>query len=302
VAGRPLVIAHRGASAHRAEHTLAAYQLAIDQGADGLECDVRLTADGHLVCVHDRRIDRTSDGRGVVSTKTLADLEQHDFGSWAADQGGRSTRRLRRDRRLAARRRRSWPGEDVVTDAAGAVLTFATLLDLVTSSPRPVMLAIETKHPTRYAGWVEQAVVAQLRRYGLANPARHGPYPVQLMSFSAAAVRRFRTLAPGIPRVFLMDRVPLRMRSGDLPFGAGIAGVDIETLRIHPGYAAKVQRLGGQVNVWTVDAPEDVQLCLELGADAIITNRPGEVAAAVGSPLVDTRSASGDATRRRNPG
>ena len=52
----PLVVAHRGASASRPEHTLAAYELALAEGADGLECDVRLTRDGHLVCVHDRRV------------------------------------------------------------------------------------------------------------------------------------------------------------------------------------------------------------------------------------------------------
>ena len=56
---QPLVVAHRGASTHRAEHTLAAYALALEQGAQGLECDVRLTRDGHLVCVHDRTVDRT---------------------------------------------------------------------------------------------------------------------------------------------------------------------------------------------------------------------------------------------------
>src|SRR4051812_43024918 len=68
---QPAVVAHRGASSHRAEHTLAAYALALEQGADGLECDVRLTRDGFLVCVHDRRVDRTSTGRGAVSTLTL---------------------------------------------------------------------------------------------------------------------------------------------------------------------------------------------------------------------------------------
>ena len=62
------VVAHRGSSADVPEHTLAAYEQAVADGADALECDVRLTADGHLVCVHDRRIDRTSDGRGIVST------------------------------------------------------------------------------------------------------------------------------------------------------------------------------------------------------------------------------------------
>ena len=67
-------MAHRGSSAAHAEHTLAAYELALDEGADALECDVRLTRDGVLVCVHDRRIDRVSDGRGVLSTLELADL------------------------------------------------------------------------------------------------------------------------------------------------------------------------------------------------------------------------------------
>ena len=178
VPGRPLVIAHRGASAHRAEHTLAAYELALAQGADGLECDVRLTSDGHLVCVHDRRIDRTSDGWGVVSTKTLADLSRHDFGSWVEEAGPRRNRRPLRERRLADRRLESWPGESVMIDPSGRILTLPSLLDLVISSPSPLLLAIETKHPTRYAGWVEQAVVAQLRRFGLATRRATGPTPV----------------------------------------------------------------------------------------------------------------------------
>ncbi|MCB0902106.1 MAG: glycerophosphodiester phosphodiesterase, partial [Actinobacteria bacterium] len=71
---QPLVVAHRGSSKVHPEHTFAGYEQAIAEGADLLECDVRLTADGHLVCVHDRRIDRTSDGRGVVSAKTLDQL------------------------------------------------------------------------------------------------------------------------------------------------------------------------------------------------------------------------------------
>ena len=65
------VVAHRGSSEDSPEHTLEAYKRAIAEGADALECDVRLTRDGHLVCVHDRRIDRTSTGRGVVSTLEL---------------------------------------------------------------------------------------------------------------------------------------------------------------------------------------------------------------------------------------
>ena len=69
-----------------AEHTLAAYRKAIAEGADAVECDTRLTADGVLVCVHDRRIDRTSDGRGPVSAKTYAELAERDFSSWKASE------------------------------------------------------------------------------------------------------------------------------------------------------------------------------------------------------------------------
>jgi glycerophosphoryl diester phosphodiesterase len=82
---KPLVVAHRGSSHSIAEHTLAAYLRAIDESADGLECDVRLTRDGHLVCVHDRRIDRTSNGSGVVSEFDLAELGSFDFASWKDD-------------------------------------------------------------------------------------------------------------------------------------------------------------------------------------------------------------------------
>src|SRR5690242_16503747 len=80
--GRPQVVAHRGASRVRAEHTLGAYVQAIEDGADALECDVRLTADGHLVCVHDRRVDRTTNARGAVSTMRLEQLSDLDAASW----------------------------------------------------------------------------------------------------------------------------------------------------------------------------------------------------------------------------
>jgi glycerophosphoryl diester phosphodiesterase len=76
------VVAHRGASADIAEHTLCAYLEALAVGADALECDVRLSADGHLVCVHDRDLRRTAGAPGKVSTMELSDLAELDFASW----------------------------------------------------------------------------------------------------------------------------------------------------------------------------------------------------------------------------
>src|SRR5688572_6062578 len=80
--GRPQVVAHRGSSAVEAEHTLGAYVRALDEGAEGLECDVRLTSDGHLVCVHDRDLRRVANSKALVSTMTLAELDELDFASW----------------------------------------------------------------------------------------------------------------------------------------------------------------------------------------------------------------------------
>ncbi|MDQ7820228.1 MAG: glycerophosphodiester phosphodiesterase family protein [Armatimonadota bacterium] len=81
-AGRLLVIAHRGASAAAPENTLAAFRRAADDGADGIELDVRATSDGHLVVLHDADVSRTTDGAGAVAALTLAQLRRLDAGSW----------------------------------------------------------------------------------------------------------------------------------------------------------------------------------------------------------------------------
>jgi glycerophosphoryl diester phosphodiesterase len=137
-------------------------------------------------------------------------------------------------------------------------------------------LAIETKHPTRYAGLVERALVDLLRRFGLDRPGQNGPM-VRVMSFAATSLRRLRTLAPEVPTVLLFRRVPLRYRDGTLPPRVFAAGPAIEIVRAHPGYVDLVHENGHEVHVWTVDEPADVELCQRLGVDAIITNRPRRV-------------------------
>lgn len=268
----PLVVAHRGASAHAAEHTLLAYQYALDDGADAFECDVRLTRDGHLVCIHDRRLDRTSDGRGVVSQLDLADLHQLDFSSWKYEFPDNADH-LIRDR----------PHEiDPDADAAARrVLTFKRLLEFVVSAQRPVRLLVETKHPTKHGRLVELRMVEMLRRFGLADPPDPDAPVVSMMSFSALAVRRVRDLAPRLPTVLLLVRLPGFLRSGALPFGVRIAGPGIRLLRAFPDYVERAHAAGNKVYVWTVDEPGDVDLALSLGVDAIITNRPAQVRARI---------------------
>ncbi|ROP52284.1 glycerophosphodiester phosphodiesterase [Streptomyces sp. PanSC9] len=259
------VVAHRGASEDAPEHTLAAYRKAIEDGADALECDVRLTADGHLVCVHDRRVNRTSNGRGAVSALELADLAALDFGSWKT--------------------REAWRGRDEEPDwehrpedpADTSVLTLERLLELVSDAGRRVELAIETKHPTRWAGQVEERLLMLLKRFGLDAPATAAESPVRIMSFSARSLHRVRAAAPTLPTVCLMQFVSPRLRDGRLPAGVRIAGPSIRIVRNHPVLVERLKDAGHQVHVWTVNEPEDVDLCVRLGVDAIITNRPGAV-------------------------
>ncbi|MFF3345716.1 glycerophosphodiester phosphodiesterase [Streptomyces sp. NPDC002779] len=261
----PQVVAHRGASEDAPEHTLAAYRKAIEDGADALECDVRLTADGHLVCVHDRRVNRTSNGRGAVSALELADLAALDFGSWKRGDPWRN-----RDEDPDWEVRPEDPQDT-------SVLTLERLLELVADAGRPVELAIETKHPTRWAGQVEERLLHLLKRFGLDSPAVADASTVRVMSFSARSLHRVRASSPTLPTVYLMQFVSPRLRDGRLPAGVRIAGPSIRIVRHHPAYIERLKRAGHQVHVWTVNEPEDVALCAELGVDAIITNRPRAV-------------------------
>ncbi len=263
------VVAHRGVSAEAPEHTLAAYQQALALGADAVECDVRMTRDGVLVCVHDRRIHRTSTGRGVVSALDLAELERHRVVH-------------RRPRGAGIRGRAPRPAveeEDEEADEdAGRVLTLDRLLDYVTSSPGRVRLAIETKHPTRHAGQVEVALLTSLRRFGLLSgggPLEWSGGPaVRVMSFSPTALRRVRLLAPDLPTVHLVRQIlpRSRSRSRSAPPAGSAVGPSLALLRQDPGLVARLHRAGLQVHVWVVNDPRDMRFALSLGVDAIITD------------------------------
>ena len=284
----PRIIAHRGASTEAPEHTYAAYVAALSAEADGLECDVRLTADGHLVCVHDRRVDRVSNGTGLVSSLELARLEELDFGRGHAARGPESAGAgggADADADVADDEEADRDDPDGLDDrSANRVLTLRRLLDLVAAQPRRVELAIEVKHPSRYAGQVERSLVSVLDEYGWAPRERAdsaGHSPVRIMSFSSSAVRRAHRLAPGVSTVFLMEPFVYRARGGALPAGSRIAGPSIEILRTRPEAVERWHQAGCEVHVWTVDDPADFELCLALGVDAVITNRPRAMRAAL---------------------
>jgi glycerophosphoryl diester phosphodiesterase len=256
LAPAPQVVAHRGASFEKAEHTLGAYVKALDAGAEGLECDVRLTADGHLVCVHDRDLRRTAARKGLVSTSNLEDLEALDFASWKNPWADLDDEAPDRDARL------------------DGVLTLRKLLEAVADYDRRVDVAIETKHPTRYGGLVERRVAEMLHDFGWDVPSNGQASPARVMSFSHTALQRMERLAPAVRLVQLIEKPrywPLLRRVVPAHW---ILGPGIELLTANPELARRIVATRHDVHVWTVNTETELRYCQELGVEAVITDRP----------------------------
>ncbi len=280
-AARPLVYAHRGSSGAFAEHTRAAYLQAIADGADGVECDVHLTRDQHVVLLHDATLDRTSDGTGQVADRTLEELRPLDFSSW---KGAR------------------------IPDAYGAkseqFLTLPELLDILRGAGRGIGLAIEFKHPSPYQLGLEDRTLEVLRNEGWdPRTSMLDNIMVSFMSFSPDSVKHLLESVPAGAVCQLVDDVNVAGIRVELGLGAltggalanmmkaaqaegerildsaqaGIAGPGIRYVRAH---ALTVQRwlaAGLRFRVWTVDAEDDVERCRELGIHEITTNWPAQV-------------------------
>jgi glycerophosphoryl diester phosphodiesterase len=280
-AARPQVYAHRGSSRAFAEHTRAAYLQAIADGADGVECDVHLTRDQHVVLLHDATLDRTSDGTGQVADRTLAELRRLDFSSW---KGAR------------------------IPEAYGArseqFLTLPELLDILRAAGRRIGLAIELKHPSPYQLRLEDRVLEVLRNEGW-DPATSmlANIRVSFMSFSPDAVKHLLRTVPAEAVCQLVDNVKVADIREELRLGvvtgsalanvmraarsegerildaaeAGIAGPSIGYVRAHPQAVRRWLGSGRRLRVWTVDAEADVERCRELGVHEITTNCPAQV-------------------------
>lgn len=243
-AERTGVVAHRGASGEYPELTLVAYEQAIAQGAEGLEIDIRLTADEVAVCLHDPLTDRTGDRSTWVHRSTVDELSTIDFGSWHP---------LHRKRE--------------------PVMPLRQFLVLAEAHPG-LKLFIETKHPVPSGGQIEQALASELRYFGLDRPGSLEESRAIMMSFSVRAARRFRTLVPDVPVVQLREPKNVMKSWSAENIGAHIMGPSISSLRARPWLVDYWRSRGMDTYVWTVDDPADMQLCRDLGVQWIGTNYP----------------------------
>ncbi len=280
---RPKVYAHRGSSAAFAEHTRAAYLRAIADGADGVECDVHLTRDQHVVLLHDANLDRTSTGTGPVAERTLEELRGLDFSSW---KGAR------------------------IPEAYGGVadqfLTLPELLDILRGAGRDIGLAIELKHPSPYGLKLEDRVLAVLAEEGWTpEDSRLENILVSFMSFDSDSVQRLLETVPAQHVCQLVDDYTVQEIRDELGLGfltggavanvmkamqedaervldegqAGIAGPGIDYVREHARNVQRWLEAGRVFRVWTVDSEKDVALCQGLGIHEITTNKPAQVLA-----------------------
>lgn len=283
---RPLVYAHRGSSAAFAEHTRAAYLQAIADGADGVECDVHLSRDQHVVLLHDANLDRTSDGTGPVADRTLDELRLLDFSSWK--------------------------GARIPLEYGGTfdqLLTLPDLLDILRAAGRDIGLAIELKHPSPYLLALEDRVLEVLESEGWdPRTSRVDNISVSFMSFSPDAIKH---LLKTVPAEFIcqlvddikVDEVREELGLGVITGGAvanvmraaqvegerilndcevRLAGPGIDYVRQHARAVKRWMDSGRRFRVWTVDSEEDVALCRDVGIHEITTNRPAEVLARLG--------------------
>ena len=253
--GPVLVLAHRGASYDAPEHTRPAYDKALRDGTDFLECDLQLTKDEVLVCVHDTTVDRTT-GRqhtGRVDSFTLAELRKMDFGSWF-----NTTR--------PDRARPEYVGQRIVTleEQLGCYLRTA---------PRS-RFHLETKAPAEYGGKMEPALVQVLRKHRLLDTGDAQTSRVVVQSFDLGSLEAMSKLAPKVPRAYLFAVPSPAVAAGELPEYVDVAAPAAQFLLANPQFPAVVHDKGVEVHTYTVDDRPTMEHLLDLGVDGIFTNRP----------------------------
>ena len=246
-------LAHRGASALAPENTIEAFRLAVEAGAGGLELDVHMTRDGHIVVIHDATVDRTTNGTGAVSEMTLEELRRLDAGHNFSPDGGPT---------------RPYRGRGVRVPTLGEVLR---------EFPG-VAVNIEIKAGTP---GIEEKVLGVLREANALGRAL-------VVSTPHDIVKRFRKVSGGhvstgasrweigvfyISSRFRLERlvrpaydalqVPLRHR-----------GLPVVT----PRFVRAAHARGVRVDAWTINQADEMRRLLDLGVDVIMTDRPGMLA------------------------
>ena len=240
------VIGHRGASGHSPENTLASFRRAVEDGAGFIETDLQLSRDARLVAMHDDTVDRTTDGKGRISSKTLEELRHLDAGSWFPKNSH------------AGAAPGAFAGERIPT--IEEVLGFGREKD--------IGLYLEVK-PIGPSG-AEHAIVGALRA---AEEIRRSV----VLCFNLSVLRRVREMEPLLVTGYLYDE-----NLEDAPERAvnvGARQILPRADKVTPHLLAEAHRKDLKVVPWTVNEPARMKELIAAGVDGIITDYPDRLVA-----------------------
>ncbi len=246
--GIPLVIAHRGYSSRAPENTLAAFRLGWESKADGVECDVHLTADGQVVCIHDDDTDRISSQKLVVANSDWADFDGVDVGSWKGVK---------------------WAGEEI-----------PLLKNVMRASPPSLIWIVEIKCGPEIVKPLLDAIDA----------SGHDWSRVIVISFVEESLAELKTQRQDTVAYWLsyleeqadgsfnpsVDEILKTVNALNLDGFGGQSGRGISTQ-----LATALKDAGLDLNVWTVDDPEEARRLRDIGVTSITTNDPGLILGAL---------------------
>lgn len=242
----PLIIAHRGWSARAPENTMAAFRHAMEFGADGLELDVHLSRDGHVVVCHDDRLERTTNGSGFIVEHDLDQLKSLDAGAWFSPE---------------------YAGERIPT--------LKELFEEIVSSTWRGLVNVELKYGFLPYPGLEQAVVDLVREFDLVDQ-------VLVSSFKHSALVELKQIEGKIKTAPLYNSGiddPVRYAQS-----IGSQALHPIHTEARPEIIKEARQAGITVNAWTIDDPDIARRLAEVGVDGIITNRPDEIRLALGAP------------------
>ncbi len=245
-----LNVAHRGASGHAPEHTLAAYELGEQMKGDFIEVDLQMTEDGVLIAMHDERVDRTTDGSGLVKDMTLAEIKQLDAGSWFNE---------------------AYP-DKAKPDYAG--LTVPTLEEIIGEFGRGSRYYIETKAPNVYPEMQEELLRVLYKHKLIGSNAASSKVLVQ--SFSADSLLEIHELDPEVPLIQLIsysepatitDQEISAIKEYALGIGTSYTSIDKE-------YVEKIRENELLIHPFLVNSKADMERLLDWGVTGMFTNFP----------------------------
>ncbi|MGG0677452.1 glycerophosphodiester phosphodiesterase [Bacillus altitudinis] len=229
------IIAHRGSSSAAPENTIAAFDVAVEQGADYIELDVQMTMDQHIVVIHDDTVERTTNGNGLVKSYTLDQLKKLDAGSWFDQQ---------------------YTNERI-----------PTLQEILERYSQRIGILIEIKHPKRQIG-IEKAVARIINRFAY---SRH----IIIQSFDVHALQRIKAFAPSLRTALIIKPDVFKLTKRKLTTYSSFANcLNMKKTMINRWWIDRIHTFGMDVFIWTVKDQKTADRIKKYPIDGVVTDNP----------------------------